>query len=291
MAAALAVASFSQTARADEPPPRPPLTWDPAWTHANAWDYSLAGVGLATLLTETVVLQNTTEPPRWVGPILFDSQVRSVFRANAQNVRDDAANVSWGLWFVLVGYPVVVDVPYAWARFGKDVAWDLFWQDAVALSVSGAADFALRDVIARTRPYNTDCYEHGNCNWATGPEATRAFPSGHVAETTTGTALICTQHLTMTLYGAPWDALTCASAITADATVGALRLMADDHWATDLIGGAALGVAFGWGLPTLMHLHGHAPQLHADLGGTPVVFAPVPLAFSSGGGLGLAGMF
>jgi hypothetical protein len=30
----------------------------------------------------------------------------------------------------------MTDVPYAWARYGPDVARDLFWQDATALAVA-----------------------------------------------------------------------------------------------------------------------------------------------------------
>jgi len=118
--------------------------------------------------------------------------VRDAFRASAQDVRSDAETASWVLWFSLIGYPLLVDVPHAWARYGRDVAWDLFWQDATALSLSGVVDFALRDSIARLRPYNWECIEQGGTSCQHGPEATRSFPSGHVSETTTAMALICT---------------------------------------------------------------------------------------------------
>lgn len=290
LAVELCLSTASCRAFAQEPPSRPPLRWDPAWSHADWWDYSLAAVGLTALAFETALLQQRTEQPRWVGPILFDTQVRSLFRGSSQFLRDDAAGASWVLWFALVGYPLVVDVPHAWVRYGRDVAWDLFWQDATALSLAASVDFALRDVIARTRPYNTDCLAQSGSNCTSTPELTRAFPSGHVSETTTATALICTQHLKMELYGAPWDAVTCGSAIAADTAVSWLRMVADDHWATDVLGGAAVGIAFGWGLPVLMHLHGHTPPAgeHAAM---PMLVAPVPIALNRGGGLGLAGLF
>jgi membrane-associated phospholipid phosphatase len=66
--------------------------------------------------------------------------------------------------------------------------------------------------------------------------------------------------------------------------------VADDHWATDVLGGAALGIAFGWGIPYLMHLHGHTPRSHPDKE-LPVLIAPVPIAVRSGGGAGVAGLF
>jgi membrane-associated phospholipid phosphatase len=279
-------------ARADDPSPRPPLRWDPAWTHAGVLDYSLAAGGLAVLGLETILLQGRSEPARWNGPILFDTQARSLFRLSSESARAEAADVSWGFWFALVGYPLVVDVPHAWARYGKDVAWDLFWQDATALSLSAVADFALRDTVDRVRPYNTTCLDQGGsaATCLNGPEATRSFPSGHVSETTTGTALICTQHLKLHLYGGSWDEITCGSAVVADAVVASLRMMADDHWASDVLGGAAIGFAFGWGVPVLMHLHGHTTPAPAT-GSMPMLVAPVPMAFSRGGGLGLTGLF
>lgn len=283
--------TLSLTARADDPPSRPPLLWDPAWSHANAWDYFLAGGGLATLGLETLLLQNRSEPVRWNAPILFDKAVNNLFGGLPQNVRDNAATASWVLWFALVGYPLVVDVPHAWARYGKDVAWDLFWQDATALSLSATVDFAMRDAIARLRPGSTECLDQGGTNCLSSPEATRSFPSGHVSETTTATALICTQHLIMHLYGSPWDDVTCASAVAADSTVAVLRLMADDYWATDILGGAALGIAFGWGVPVLMHLHGHATGGRTYGESPSILVAPVPIALSHGAGLGLSGLF
>jgi membrane-associated phospholipid phosphatase len=245
---------------------------------------------MTALVTETLVLQNRSQPPRWVGPILFDDAARDAVRDQTLEGKQEAADISWGLWFALVGQPLAVDVPYAWARYGRRVAWDLFWQDATALSLSAAVDFAVRDSVARLRPYNTQCLRDGGTNCLNGPEATRSFPSGHVSETTTATALICTQHLTMHLYGAPWDAVTCASAITADATVAVLRMVADDHWASDILGGVALGAALGWGVPYFMHLHGHSGAASAP-GAVQVLSLPVPIALDRGAGLGLVGFF
>lgn len=294
MAAAFgALMLHSTLAGAEEKPKPKPIHWDPAWTHANAWDYSLTGVGLATLVTETLVLQNHMPTPRWFGPILFDQAVLDATRGSTEKIRNDAANVSWGLWFLEMGYPFVVDVPYAWARYGRQVAWDVFWQAATAFSLSGAFDFAARDIVGRVRPLNYACLQAGgsqsDCIYK--PEDPRSFPSGHFTETTTATALICTQHLKMQLYGPPWDAVTCASAIVTDGVVGALRLVADDHYATDLIAAGAFGVLFGWGVPTLMHLHGHSSAPTDADRPLPPMIIPMPMAFDHGAGLGATGFF
>ena len=280
----------STTARADEPPPRPPLQWDPAWTHAGPLDYVLGAGGLATLGVETALLQERFEKPRWEGAILLDKPTEVLFRGRTAQVRDDAADISWVFWGILVGYPLVIDVPYAWSRFGRDVAWDLLWQDATALSLSAVADFTIRDVVARVRPINQECIDAHGTNCLSSPETTRSFPSGHVSETSTATALICTQHLTMHLYGSPGDALVCADAIAADLGVGLLRLVTDNHYLSDELAGAALGVAFGWGLPVLRHLHGHAAKDHSDRGSC-VLVAPFPMVLVHGAGLGATAIF
>jgi hypothetical protein len=99
---------------------------------------------------------------------------------------------------------------------------------------------------------------------------------------------VCTQHLAIHLYGSPWDALTCATALTVDAAVGTLRLVTDNHWASDILAGGALGFAFGWGVPVVMHLHAHA----ARSGPAPLAIAvPMPLSVHHGAGLGITGWF
>lgn len=110
-----------------------------------------------------------------------------------------------------------------------------------------------------------------------------------MTETTTATALICTQHLSLHLYGAPWDAVTCGAAVASDVTVGVLRLVTDNHYASDILAGAGLGVLFGWGVPVLMHLRGREQEPEDHRAATLIV--PVPIVLTDGGGLGAAGFF
>jgi len=277
-------------ARADDPP-QTPLHWDPAWSHAGPADYVMGGAGLVTLGVETILLQSRIEPPRWEGSQLpLDKPVQELFRGRSAAVRNEAADASWVFWWAELGYPVLVDVPYAWARYGRQVAWDLLWQDAVSLSLSAVVDFTLRDVVARVRPINQECIDAGGKNCLSAPENTRSFPSGHVSEASTAAALICTQHLTLHLYGTPGDELTCADAIAADVGLGVLRLVTDNHYLSDEVAGAAIGLAFGWGLPVLMHLHGHTATDDGK-GGQGLLVAPFPMVLDHGAGLGATAIF
>jgi membrane-associated phospholipid phosphatase len=274
-------------ARADPagpPAPQPPLVWDPAWTHAGTWDYALAGTATAAVAVEIGVFQDIRPPLRWTDPILFDTNVRDALRSPSDGTRkayNYAASVLWG---VQLSYPVVVDVPYAWAHYGRQVAWDLFWQDAVTEIVAGAVDAALRDLAGRARPYVYDCLRQGGANCLESPESTRSFPGGHFANSTADALLLCTQHLYMHLYGGPWDGLACALTLASNFTIGVMRIVSDDHWVSDEIFGGTLGALIGWGVPYAMHLHGHA-----SMGSALVV--PMPLQFDHGGGLGVVGLF
>ena len=138
--------------------------WDAAWSHSNAWDYSLAAAGTATVLFEELVLQPIRPPLRWNGPILFDADVRRALRNPNAGTRNSIEDVAWALWGLQLGYPVFVDVPLAWSRYGHQLAQDLFWQDAVTLTIAGAVDLGIRDIAGRSRPGAYECLSQGGSN-------------------------------------------------------------------------------------------------------------------------------
>jgi len=286
---AMVLLTTSSKAKAeDSHPTSNPFAWNPAWSHADTWDYAFTGVALADLAVYLPLFQSKQPPLEWTGPILFDTAARNLLRGSSA-VRSGAATSSWVLLGAVVAYPFV-DIPYALKRDGPRVAWDLFWQDATALSLATAVDLNLRDLIGRARPPVSECLmNHGSQSQCLGDdtEATRSFPGGHQLIVTTAASLTCTQHLEMHLYGGPWDAVACAAAASSAFGVGVLRIVADAHWASDILVGDLLGVGFGWGIPTLMHLHGHAPAIVID----GAYLTPMPVAVRGGGGLGVVGLF
>lgn len=296
LAAAIAVVllvTSARSARADGATSAPvasgPLYWDSAWSHAGTFDYSLTALGALSAVAYLTALQSKQPPLRWTSPVLFDSDVRNLLRGSTPGARNAANTASWGLLGLVLAYPVI-DVGYAWKRFGSQVAWDLFWEDATALSLATSFDLSLRDIVGRARPPVSACLTSGGsasqCLGAS-TEPTRSFPGGHQLIVTTAAALTCTQHLKMNLYGGPWDAVACAVAATTAAAVGLFRIMGDDHWTSDILVGDVIGVAFGAGIPLLMHLHGHAPA--GEVLGVRV--APIAVPVRGGGGLGMTGMF
>jgi membrane-associated phospholipid phosphatase len=199
---------------------------------------------------------------------------------------------SWGFMVGLMAYPVAVDVPVAWARGGGWLAWQFVWQDALVLSVATAIDIGLRDLVGRARPDVAACIANGgqDCTAQEGTQAARSFPGGHMAAATASAALICTQHLHTHLYGGPWDAAVCGSALASSVAVGVLRIVADAHNATDILAGALLGGLIGGLGPTLMWYphHRHVPFDNAP---PRAMVAPYPVVYpGGGGGLGVTGV-
>jgi membrane-associated phospholipid phosphatase len=300
---ALFVPAFASShgARADGlVPPSPPAHTrsDARWTHSNAWDYSLAAGSATALTVEVIVLQPIRPPLRWTGPILFDAAVRSAVRTTNESAQTTLEDVSWTLWGLQVAYPLLVDVPFAWAHGDYELARALFWQDAFTLTFAGAVDFALRQLVGRARPLVYDCLSRGGTNCLDSNESTRSFPGGHVVNSTAASVLTCTQHLYMDLYGGPWDGVTCAATLASDLAIAVMRTVSDNHWATDQLAGIAIGGLIGWGLPYVMHLRNGRAPVHAkgdtrtiESHAPTAIVLPTPMYFDRGAGLGATGVF
>jgi membrane-associated phospholipid phosphatase len=56
------------------------------------------------------------------------------------------------------------------------------------------------------------------------------------------------------LFGDPFaDAVTCGATLATAGAVGMLRIVAQKHYVTDVLTGAAVGTASGLGIPWLLH--------------------------------------
>jgi membrane-associated phospholipid phosphatase len=289
LAAAITVAIWASSARADDAPPPGPLRWDPAFSHAGPLDYGLTIFSLEDLAVYLPLVQDKQPPLHWTSPILFDKAVRDLLRGSTPGARSMAELTSWIGFGLVAGYPAV-DVAYAYARYGSRVAWDLFWQDATVISLSTMVDLNIRDFVGRARPPVYACIANGGSTSAclgTSSESTRSFPGGHVAIVTAAAAVSCTQHLSLHIFGSPWDELTCGALVVGSMAVGTLRIVSDDHWASDILVGSTMGFLIGWGVPYAMHFHRSSP----DSAEPQAFVAPTPMALSHGGGLGLMGWF
>jgi len=269
------VGASSRVAHADDPtkpaPPPPVLTietppvlrtleWKPEWSRASVLDYVVTGVGLATTLTFAIL------PPRsqhTTGGVLFDDAVRSTLRLSSYDDRHGAGEASDVLLSLVTTYPIIFDafaLGYGYWR-SADAAYQMTLINAETLAITGAIQGAANFSASRERPYGQDCAPPGvtptgnqisgslgECN---GPTRYRSFFSGHASIAFTSAGLTCSHHLHLQLFGGGADAAACVTALVAATAISMLRVMADVHYATDVITGALVGSAIGFGVPAI----------------------------------------
>jgi membrane-associated phospholipid phosphatase len=245
--AALVAMVCERGARADD------RVQDVTWLEASTF----LGVGATALALD--LTSPGGDAPRWTGPILFDDAARDALAATSDDGRARVARASDIAVGLLVARPFASAlVSTLWGKIDPHLAFELAITDLEAYSVTEALTFASKRAFARQRP---DAQEAG-CDAANATASTAtatacarsdrnsSFWSGHTSQAFTAAGLACTEHLRLELYGAPWDGFMCVGTIIAATTIGGLRIVADRHWASDVMMGAAIGGLSGWLTPT-----------------------------------------
>lgn len=191
-----------------------------------------------------------TPTPRWTRVNSFDDWVRDGLRLDGQAAHrvDVTSDV---LEITLLVYPFAVDsigVALIGDRNPK-VFGQLTLVQAQAFAWSSFLTSATKVAVRRQRPFAQECPDGPAC----GDDTNRSFFSGHTSIAFTSAGLTCAAHLHLHLYGRVGDALACATTLTLASATGLFRIMADEHWATDVIIGAGVGLFSGWLLPWLLH--------------------------------------
>lgn len=157
-----------------------------------------------------------------------------------------AANVS----VYVTGYALAPLAAFGLDAFAahKDGAMDGFWADALIIAeASSAACFFAQIIKVATGRERPRSYYGGG---ATNPADNLSFYSGH---TTLAFSLAVSSGTVATMRGyelAPWIWGTGLGIAT---VTGYLSVASDRHYLTDVITGAGMGAAFGFGVPYLFH--------------------------------------
>ena len=242
----------------------------------HAADYVATGAFAATAIGFYIAPRGETT---WRAGNDFDDGFRDAFGLHNHGDRTVAARVSDVTLIALLSHRLLIDnAMVTWAGHGDgDLAWQMVAIDLQALAFTLAAASSTKLLTKRERPSGRAC--------RTDPRYDRrceaknhdgSFFSGHTSLAFTAASLTCTQHLENDIYGGYGDPIACVAAMFAASTVGFERLLADRHYASDVLVGAAVGVLSGAVLPQVSF---YARPMVLDSG------------VDSGGGLIIQGVF
>ncbi|MFA6091468.1 MAG: phosphatase PAP2 family protein [Elusimicrobiota bacterium] len=223
--------------------------WDESRPRFRTSEYVVTGLALAGSAVNFYLIP----PPRspvWKGEILFDKGARNTLLIRSESSRDGAKTLSDILTFPLIGY-AMADGPIAagWTGGNKDTAIQLSLINAETFAVTEVLNLTVSNMIPRRRPEGAVC----DPNTQYDPHCVKSFWSGHTANVFAAASLICAEHEALDLYGGKADAAVCGASLAAASGIGVLRIAANDHHASDVIVGAAVGAATGYLMPNLLH--------------------------------------
>lgn len=271
-------AASRQTAPREEPaPPEEPAPSEeparpeqatPRARRAPMRDIDLAegivsGVVSAGVVAAAFVPYPVNLSPQWRGGILFDDAARDAWALGSASDRALASSVSDGLVGGLILAPVLLDaVLTAWlVRGDAELMGRMLLVTLQAHAFAQGLTAIFKHAVARERPYVRGCredpqrqHEDPSCGSSADPDIEPlSFFSGHSSLAFTSAALICLHHTELGLLGPEGDATACVTGMALASTVGVLRILADRHYASDVIVGAGVGVLSGWLVPWLLH--------------------------------------
>jgi membrane-associated phospholipid phosphatase len=268
------------------------LVYRPEWRRFELVDY----VTTLAVAGAFVYVQFFVEPqvePRWTSPILFDEAARDALVGESKDARNNAAVVSDILWYTPLLTPFVESavVPLFFDRWNLDVAWQLTAINFQSAAVSALLTRSGHRLVGRQRPDVEPCRLDPEYDGQCFGGANASFPSGHSSAAFLGAGLACAHHSNLPLYGggAP-DIAVCALTTAMSVGNGFARIVADRHYASDVLVGAAIGVGSGFAMPVLLHYGGvgtfsvHPAREHAREARVDVLFTP----FATPEGVGAA---
>lgn len=258
------------------------LVWNPDWPR-----FSL-GEGVATGLAMAGALGSLAIPEvedRWSRPGRFDSWMRNRLRLGTPTLRRRARDASDVLLTLEINLLVVDSLAIAWWVHGSgDVAIQMALIDIEAVALNSVVNSLVAAVTSRERPYGDGCADvsRAGIDDCTDRRRYRSFFSGHTSTSFTAAGLTCMHHAYLPLYGGgAGDTIACGTSFLAAGAVGMLRVVADQHYVSDVLVGAGIGTLTGLGVPWLLHYRGGASELSGettarDRDGVSIGFVPGP---------------
>jgi hypothetical protein len=260
VAAALGVASVASgtaaSASADSASSEPPrIAWKPEWPRFRTSEAILTGVMVLPIVGALFLYPEPGDNFR--GGVLFDDAVRDALVLDTRSARDRAASLSAPPYWGMLAFPLLVDTAIVTAGIhgAHDVALEMLAINLEAFAISGGLALTFQK-LGRVRPSERGCLEDPDyADKCDNPvDLNQSFLSGHTAIAMTGAGLTCAHHRHLPLYGGGWpDVAICVATLAFASSTGVLRILSDDHYASDVLLGMGLGLASGWGVPEWLH--------------------------------------
>lgn len=226
-----------------------PLVW--RWRRHHWADYVATGVFGATAFVTEVVVPHGDEP-RWLSGNRFDDSIRDAFGLHNYSGRSAASTLSDITLVALVTQRVLIDdVLVSWVgQRSAAAAWQMAALDAQAMMFTLAVTGGAKRAFERERPSGRACRTDASYDRRCVDQSRDgSFFSGHTSLAFTTAALTCMHHLHLPIYGGDGDTVGCVAAALLATSVGFERILADRHYASDVLVGAALGAVSGGLLP------------------------------------------
>jgi membrane-associated phospholipid phosphatase len=239
---------------------------DGQWPRVTPWEIaaSVAATGLGLVLESTwegVSFEEDVQVP------LLDPGARGLLRgrtAKVQKTFDRLSNIGWRM---MAFFPYVdVGVSALAIHRNFDVAGQMALMDFEALTLSGLTYVVASHSTGRARPYRQDCASPQDDTVTKGcgvPFDNRSFYGGHAAAAFTSAGLTCAHHQHLPLYGGgAVETWACVWALTVASATGIFRIVADEHYASDILVGSGVGWFYGYVMPKLLHYKGAQREPH-----------------------------
>lgn len=229
--------------------------WDPRWRKFAFGNYVLTGATLAIGVGASLMPVSSSP---WRTHDSFDESVRRSIGIQDRERGLWARDTSDVLLSVSLSYPLLLDslIVVYWYRQSHAVAGQMALITAEALGVATAIQGVTAGLVSRERPYGRNCGGSipGDLDDCTSHKRYRSFFSGHTAASFAAAGVACSHHFRHRVFGnATADALACGAGLLLAGAVGTLRIVGDEHYASDVLVGAGVGTLSGIGIPWLLH--------------------------------------
>lgn len=236
----------------------PGVKWSPVYRRYSVAELVVTGVFAAGIAVGRIIGPPESGPR---GGEWIDEDVRDALRAQAYRGRLRAKDGSDVLLSLSVSYALLGDpmINASWLRRSPDVGIQMGLINAEVLAVTLGIQEVTANLVGRERPYGSICGSDEldeNTHSCQGRNRYRSFFSGHTSVPFAMAASTCMHHVFIPLVGNhAW--LSCSLGFLIAGSSGALRIASDNHYATDVLTGAAFGTLVGLTIPLLHYVRGN----------------------------------